>query len=112
MIIDILFDTYTPDDFTNKKYIIFIFIDPSFSLGKMVQEENYYSEEELELLSEKNFIEIVKAFGSDKVLFGSDSPWSDQKLSVDAINSLPLTDSDKKKIFSQNALNILNIAEN
>ena len=83
-------------------------LDTAFSLGSLVQSEpRHYSPEEEKLMSEESFCEMVRAFGSHRVLFGTDSPWSDQKREVDAISALPLTEKEKRDIFSENAKKIL-----
>lgn len=83
-------------------------LDTAFSLGSLVQSEpRHYSPEEEKLMSEESFCETVRAFGSHRVLFGTDSPWSDQKREVDAISALPLTEKEKRDIFSENAKKLL-----
>ena len=42
---------------------------------------------------------IIAKQGADKVLFGSDCPWSDAKKTYDFINSFNLTEDEKQKIF-------------
>ena len=86
-----------------------LFIDTSFSIGKMTQDTPYYNDEELKLL---DFIEastIIDAFGENNVLFGTDSPWSDQKTAICDILSLPVSDEAKEKILYKNAKRILGI---
>lgn len=83
-------------------------LDTAFSLGSLVQSEpRHYSPEEEKLMSQEAFCEMVRAFGSHRVLFGTDSPWSDQKREVDAISALPLTEKEKRDIFSENAKKLL-----
>ena len=84
------------------------YLDTAFSLGTLVQSEpKHYSPEEEKLLSEEDFCRLVRAFGSHRILFGTDSPWSDQKREVEAISALPLTDEEKRNIFAQNAKRLL-----
>lgn len=80
-----------------------LFIDTSFSIGKMTQDTPYYSEEELQLLNFRDAAEIIEAFGENNVLFGTDSPWGDQKTEIDNILSLPISDEAKEKILHKNA---------
>lgn len=83
-------------------------LDTAFSLGSLVQSEpRHYSPEEEKLMSQEAFCEMVHDFGSHRVLFGTDSPWSDQKREVDAISALPLTEKEKRDIFSENAKKLL-----
>ena len=60
-----------------------------------------------EYLGEENFVRMIKRFGSERVLFGTDSPWSSQTESVEKIKLLPLTDSEKEKILYSNAKRII-----
>ncbi|MCL2149465.1 MAG: amidohydrolase family protein [Dehalococcoidia bacterium] len=55
------------------------------------------------------FCRIAAKHGTDKILFGSDAPWSDALAEIDRLNSLPLSDADKEAILSGNAQRILNI---
>ncbi|MCR4617036.1 MAG: amidohydrolase family protein [Lachnospiraceae bacterium] len=85
-----------------------VWIDTAFSCGKMHPlTDGYWSESDLDLLSPDKFMDMVKAFGPDKVLFGTDSPWSDQKESLDFIRNLPLSDDDKNLILGENARTLL-----
>ena len=84
-----------------------IYIDTSFSIGKMSQDTPYYSSDELQLLSLDSAKDIISAFGDDKVLFGTDSPWSDQKTAIDNILKLPIADDVKEKILYKNAEELL-----
>lgn len=86
-----------------------LFIDTSFSIGKMVQDTPYYSEEELKLLNIEEAVKIIDAFGADNVLFGTDSPWSSQKDSLLDILHLPVSGKIKEKILYRNAVGLLGI---
>jgi hypothetical protein len=59
-------------------------------------------------LPQEDFIRIARKHGIDRILFGSDSPWYDQGEDIDWINSLPLSDNEKEKIFWRNAEELLN----
>ena len=52
---------------------------------------------------------IIKNHGSDKILFGSDSPWASQKEYNVLLNALPISDADKENIAFKNAFEILSI---
>ena len=57
-----------------------VFFDTSFSLGSYIPPEGYsLPEEKTKMLSKEQFERMVKKHGANKILFGSDSPWSDQK---------------------------------
>ena len=87
-----------------------IFIDTAFSTGKIIPRKDFHWEEEdLKLLDVAQFMNFVKIFGADRILFGTDSPWSSQKISLDFIKNLPLNDEDKNKILGNNAKKLLEI---
>ena len=60
---------------------------------------NYYPKEQL--------LRIIRNHGADKILFATDSPWSRADEEIACINSLPITDEEKEKIFSLNAKRLL-----
>ena len=71
-----------------------VFFDTSFSMH---------------LLGEEKFVSLARKHGVDKVLFGTDSPWRDQKDYVDMLNGFSsLTAEEKQKIFYLNAAKLLN----
>lgn len=55
------------------------------------------------------FLRIVKAHGADKILFASDSPWSDAKTEIEHLRGLPLTEEERGLILSGNAIRILGL---
>lgn len=86
------------------------YLDTAFSLGSAAPlEPDYYTDEELALLNAQQFCTIVRAFGAERVLFGTDSPWTDQKQSKEDILALPLTDSEKAAILGGNARKLLRL---
>ncbi len=87
-----------------------VMIDTAFSLGAITPlEEEYYKEEELQLLKAEEFCQLVRAFGADRVVFGTDSPWDDQGAALEAIRALTLMEEEKEKILGGNAQRILQI---
>jgi uncharacterized protein len=62
---------------------------------------DYYSTEQ--------FLRIVQAHGAEKILFASDSPWSNAKKEAETIRKLPLTAREIELILGLNAKRILGI---
>ncbi len=58
---------------------------------------------------EQQFLRILKAHGADKILFGSDSPWSNAGEEIKIFNSLNIPQSDKDLILSKNAIRLLGL---
>ena len=59
--------------------------------------------------SHEQFLRIVKSHGADKILFGSDSPWSRADNEIATLRSLDLSDDEKDLILHKNAERILKI---
>lgn len=85
-------------------------LDTAFSLGDITPlEADYYTNEQIHMLGEEQFCRLVRAFGSDRVLFGTDSPWADQETYLQAVRALPLTDREKQDILGGNACRLLGL---
>lgn len=52
---------------------------------------------------------IIENHGADKILFGSDMPWSSTGNEIDFIKSLDLSEEDERKILGENAETLLNL---
>lgn len=86
-----------------------VWLDTSFCLTKVehcTAEASPWTPDQ-ELLSNAQFRRIVDAIGADRILFGSDSPWSRQSDSVLAIKNSGLDDASIEKILSSNARQLL-----
>lgn len=85
-----------------------IFMDTSFSTGKIPARKDFsWKAEDLNLLDGKKFLEFVKIFGAEKILFGTDSPWTSPKESAEFIKNLSIANEDKNKILGLNARELL-----
>ncbi|MEL4105406.1 amidohydrolase family protein [Oscillospiraceae bacterium WX1] len=60
-----------------------------------------------EYFSNELFLQIVAAHGADKVLFASDSPWSDAGSELESLEALPLCRAEKDLIRGGNAARLL-----
>ncbi len=87
-----------------------VYLDTSFSTGEIIPRRDFnWAAEDLKLLDAAQFMEFVKTFGAEKILFGTDSPWTSPKTSIDFIKNLPLADNNKNKILGDNALRLLKV---
>jgi len=55
------------------------------------------------------FMRIVKNHGADRILFGSDAPWSNAKTEIKQLNSLALSPEEVDLILGKNAQRVLGI---
>ena len=71
-----------------------MYIDTSFGYGTMPK---YYAQK------------ILEKHGTDRVLFGTDTPWHSVEMELDLLNTLELDNAEMEKITSKNALRLLSI---
>jgi hypothetical protein len=71
-----------------------ICLDTSYSIGWMTRERAK---------------DIIMGHGYRKILFGTDSPWSDQSEEIERIKCLNLEDKAEKAILGENARDLLDI---
>lgn len=57
----------------------------------------------------EQFIRIAYNHGIDRILFASDSPWSNAKTEIAHLNELPISEANKKAILSGNAARVLGL---
>ena len=86
-----------------------IYLDTSFSLGRLTPAPDGFpwDEEDLRLLSDADFCDLVRCFGADHVLFGTDSPWADPAEELRKIRALPLSGEEISLICGENARKLL-----
>ncbi len=63
----------------------------------------------LRFVGEEAFKKILEKHGEDKILFASDSPWSDIKGDVEILKSFSLNKQTEEKLFYGNAKKLLGI---
>jgi predicted TIM-barrel fold metal-dependent hydrolase len=66
---------------------------------------NIYIETSMTLteMDDARFLELVSHFAQDRILFGSDSPWTDQQEMVERTRGLTISDVQKEKLLYRNA---------
>ncbi len=87
------------------------YIDTAFSLGEIdALNADYYSPEERQLMTQEKFTALIKAFGANRVLFGTDSPWTHSQKEIQRILRLKeLNEEEKMRILGENAYELLGI---
>lgn len=77
-----------------------------YLLGRPLYLDTAYS---IPVMGVERAEKLIKQHGADKILFGTDSPWSNQAKDIALIRSLNLTDDDIEAILGNNAQRILKI---
>ena len=87
-----------------------VMIDTSFSLGAFKPlQDGYWKEEETRMLDRDAALRILHAYGSERVVFATDSPWSDQKVTLKMVKDLLKTPRDEELILYKNAARLLDL---
>ena len=87
-----------------------VYLDTSFSLGEITPlDDGHYRPGDLPLLDEAAFLRMVRRFGPDRILFGTDSPWDDQGAALACLRALPLEKSELDAILGGNARKLLEL---
>ena len=85
-----------------------VWLDTAFAVGSITadpkQDTRPYKEE---TLSDEDFLRICRKHGMDKILFGTDSPWQEQKEYIERIRRTGLTPEEQELVFAENARRLL-----
>lgn len=85
-------------------------IDTSYALGSITPlDDGFYTPEQLPLMPEEQFMRIVRKFGAQRILFGTDSPWDDQTEALKRLRALPLEPWELEAMLGGNAQKLLNL---
>ena len=87
-----------------------VFIDTSFSVGTVrTRIDGRFGGKDIHFMADEDFLRMMNRFGYKRLLFGTDSPWSDQKESLDRIKNLPICEEIKNAVLGANAKELLGI---
>lgn len=78
-------------------------------LGRSVYLDTAYS---LSDLGAERMVAMIHRHGADRVLFGTDSPWTDQAAEIAGISALPLTEEERTAVLGKNARQLLHLPNN
>ncbi len=65
----------------------------------------------LDKMPQDQFLRMVKNHGSNRILFGTDSPWADQADFVRLLSRMPLSEEERVDIFSGTACSLLGMQD-
>ena len=83
-----------------------VMLDCAYSLGYTLDMEGKPMAGMPSLLTAEQFMAMLNVLGPERILFGTDSPWMDQKDTLDLFLSLPLSREAQERILYQNALEL------
>ena len=87
-----------------------VLLDTAFSYGDLTPLEGHpFSEDQLHMMEQEQFVRFVRKFGAQRLLFGTDSPWGDQSADVASIRALPLSSEERDAILGGNAQRLLGL---
>jgi len=84
-----------------------LYLDTAFSLPSPIASQNVLKQ--YDFLSNEQFLRLVRLIGADHVLFGTDSPWTDQGPSIDAVRNSGLTEKEISRILYENGRELLSL---
>ena len=93
-----------------------VYLDTSFSTGHFYplggnEYDGYYEGKDTDMLDTEGFMELYRVFGSERILFGTDSPWSDAGESLAFIRALPVSEEEKAQVLGKTAMKLLGLTE-
>ena len=85
-----------------------VYLDTAFTLSPLrADADNSAIPQHYASLSRELFLRMVKSFGNDHILFGTDSPWSDMAESLKLVRESGLTASELEAVLGGNAARLL-----
>lgn len=85
------------------------YFDTAFSIGKINAREDLPEPMRTYNMQDDDFVRLCRKHGVERILFGTDSPWADQREYVDKIKVLGFSEDEENLIFSENAKSLLQI---
>lgn len=63
----------------------------------------------LDRMPQEQFLRMAREHGADRIVFGTDSPWADQKKFVEILKEMPLEEEERNQIFAGTAVKLLGL---
>jgi hypothetical protein len=87
-----------------------VYLDTAFVLGSYEPPEDMQvPEEKTVMLGDEQFVRMVAKHGYNRVLFGTDSPWSEQKKTLERVKKLIPSVDAQNLILSENASRVFGL---
>lgn len=87
-----------------------VYLDTAFTINPIEKKDGTGLSEYNDVqMTNEQFVNLVRKHSADRILFGSDSPWTDQGQYVELVKNSGLTDEEAEKILGANAARLLDI---
>lgn len=86
-----------------------VMLDCAYSLGCTLDMEGKPMAGMPSLLTAEQFMTMFHRLGPERILFGTDSPWMDQKDTLELFQALPLSPEARERILWKNAMELYNL---
>ena len=87
-----------------------VWLDTAFAIGPVTPYPNSDKAPFRSMnLADADFVRLVRKHGADRILFATDSPWESQADYIGRLERMPLTESEKRSVFSGSAAALLKI---
>ena len=86
-----------------------VFLDTAYSLGPVPMTVPPETVRWPRNMTPERFARLARAHGTERVLFGTDSPWTDQGESLRLLRETPLTEREKARILWRNGAALLGL---
>lgn len=87
-----------------------VYLDTAFTLSPLRSNTGDDTAEYYAPLRREQFLRMVKTFGADRILFGTDSPWADMDESVKLVRESGLNPTEQEAVLGGNAAKLLNLS--
>jgi len=84
-----------------------VWLDTALSIGSVYASAAMGGEKRFDNLQEADFIRLCRKHGTDRILFGTDSPWAEQSEYTGRLSEMALTDAERTAILGGNAEKLL-----
>ena len=87
-----------------------VYLDTSFSSEYIEpNDDGYWDDKDTRMMNSDQYMDIIRTFRPERIIFGSDSPWTNQKRSRQFIENLPLSEAELEYVLGGNAAKLLGI---
>ncbi len=84
-----------------------VYLDCAFSMDEIDQLPGIPRQPAM--LDAEKMLRFIHVFGADRILYASDSPWTDQAKSIAFLSELSITDAERAAILGGNAAHLLKL---